>query len=116
MMDEFLYHFFREEAESVSHSMDFVKLFRSIKENQIFYKLYFKMGFDFKKSFIENEPEELWRSYYRDREDMDYHIEFFAAGITAIIRKWLDEGCKGDPERMGRILREEYMKRNDFSL
>ena len=114
MMDEFLHTFFKEEVDNVTHSMNFTKLFTSIKENQIFYRLYFKMGFDFKKTFLENEPSEMWRQYFRDNADLPYHIEFFAGGITAMIKKWLSEGCPGEPERMGRILVEEYNKNNTF--
>ena len=114
VLNEFLYNFFKEEAESATHSMDFNKLFVSIKENQIFYKLYFKLGFDFKKRFLENGSDSLWQNYFKNREDLDYHIEFFSAGITAIIQKWLDEGCEGSPERMSRIIRDEYQKKNDF--
>ena len=116
MMNEFLYNFFKEETESVAHSMDFGKLFRSIKENQIFYKLYFKLGFDFSKTFLQNGSDDLWRNYFTNKEDLDYHIAFFSAGITAIIQKWLEEGCEGEPERMSRIIRDEYQKRNDFSV
>lgn len=114
MLNEFLYTFFKEEAEASAHSMDFNKLFTSIKENQIFYKLYFKLGFDFKSTFLANQPNDLWRNYFPNKDDLDYHIEFFAAGITAIIKKWLSEDCKGKPERMTNIIREEYQKKNDF--
>ncbi len=111
MVTEFL-KVFESEANDVRHSFDFEKLFRNIKENQIFYKLYFKLGYDFKTLFLKNGAAEIGSMFYKDTRFLDYHIEFFAAGITAIIRKWLDSGCKEEPEDMGRILVEEYRKKN----
>ena len=72
------------------------------------------MGFDFQKEFFsgENSNMSIWREYFSDDEDLDYHVEFFTAGITAMIRKWLRDGCPGEPEHMGKILAEEYQKKN----
>ena len=110
MMQEFL-NVFNEEIENNHHSFDFLKLFRNIKENQIFYKLYFKLGFDFKQIFLKNgESFDIAGSYFKDMSHVDYHVEFFSAGITAMIQKWLDSGCKESPETMGKILEEEYHK------
>lgn len=113
MIGEFL-AYFPDEVETQSHSFNFNRLFASIKENQIFYKIYFKMGFDFRREFLPKDLSDMdmWREYFRDVEDLEYHIDFFTAGITAIVKKWLNEGCPGDPERMGRILVNEYQKKN----
>ena len=111
MVEEFL-KVFNEEAESARHSFDFAKLFRNISENQIFYRIYFKMGFDFRKLFLKNGAADIAGQFYKDTSHIDYHIEFFAAGITAIIKKWLNEGCREDPETIGKILQEEYQKKN----
>ena len=46
MVEQFL-NIFSEESENREHSFDFLKLFKNIKENQIFYKLYFKLGLNF---------------------------------------------------------------------
>ena len=114
MIEEFL-SIFQDETQTLTHSFDFTSLFRSIKENQIFYKLYFKLNFDFKTTFIANEPTQIWRRYFEDQSTLKYHIEFFSAGITAIIKMWLAEGCPGDPESMSRIILEEYTKNNTFN-
>ena len=111
MVEEFL-HVFEEEAKEAKHSYDFNKLFRNIKENQIFYKIYFKLGFDFKELFLKNGAADVAGEFYKDTSHVDYHIEFFGAGISAIIQKWLNSGCKEEPEVIGRILQEEYQKRN----
>ena len=43
---------------------------------------------------------------------IDYHIEFFKAGLNAIIRKWLEEGCKETPEEIDNIIKDEYKNKN----
>ena len=111
MLKEFL-NVFKEETSTLQHSYDFGKLFRHISENQLFYRIYFKLGFDFKNLFIEHGAARVASQFYPDTSHLDYHIEFFAAGITAIIRKWLDSGCQESPDTIGRILREEYQKNN----
>ncbi|MBQ6334834.1 MAG: TetR/AcrR family transcriptional regulator C-terminal domain-containing protein [Erysipelotrichaceae bacterium] len=114
MIEEFLSSF-QNETQTLRHSFDFTTLFRSIKENQIFYKIYFKLNFDFKSVFVKNEPTQIWTRYFTDESTIKYHIEFFSAGITAIIQMWLNEGCPGDPERMSNIIVEEYQKNNNYS-
>ena len=112
MMEEYL-HIFQEEADTGRHSYDFLKLFRHIKDNQLFYRIYFKLGYDFKETFLQNEAATgAARQFYKDLDMLDYHIEFFAAGITAIIKKWLGEGCKEDPEAIAKVIADEYQKKN----
>ena len=43
-----------------------------------------------------------------DDKYIDYHIEFFMAGLNAIIKKWLNNGCLESPEEINRILQDEY--------
>ena len=114
-MTEFLDNF-KEERNTQSHSLDFNRLFSHIKEHQDFYQLYFLMGFDFQKVFIQNDIHPLYSFFYPDGEDIDYHLAFFCAGITAIIRKWLKEGCPGEAERMSQILIDEYQKTGNYDL
>ena len=113
MVEQFL-NVFSEESENREHSFDFLKLFKNIKENQIFYKLYFKLGFDFKELFLKNGAADIASQFMADTSHIDYHIEFFAAGITAIIQKWLDSDCKESPETIARILVDEYQKKNTY--
>jgi hypothetical protein len=49
---------------------------------------------------------------YYDNEFIDYHIEFFRAGLNAIIKKWLNNGCKETPEEMVKIITSEYKNKN----
>ena len=43
-----------------------------------------------------------------DDRFVEYHMEFFRSGITAIIKMWLAGGCKESPEDMCEVLRAEY--------
>ncbi len=43
---------------------------------------------------------------------IDYHIEFFKAGLNAIVKKWLENGCKENPEEINQILKDEYKNKN----
>ena len=113
MMQEFL-NVFKKEIADEKHSYDFGKLFRHIKENQLFYKLYFKLGFDFKNIFIQNGSRNFTDKRNKKMKNEDYHIEFFSAGITAIIKKWLANDCKESPETISNILVEEYQR--DLSI
>lgn len=87
---------------------NFLKLFYHIKENQIFYKTYFKLGFD-KSTVITQYDFSQAASYYSDKY-IDYHIDFFRAGLNAVIIKWLQNGCIESPEEMTEIIKSEYQK------
>ena len=103
---------YQEEKDTKNNSNDFLKLFRHIKDNQIFYKTYFKLNMD--KNFIIREYDyNLSKKLYDDKY-IDYHMEFFKAGLNAIIKKWLDEGCKETPEEIEHILKSEYENKNNI--
>ncbi len=89
--------------------MDYIKLFRHIKENQFFYNTYFKLGYDSKHTvdlgLITQENKVF------PEEHMHYHIDFHKAGLNAIIKKWLSSGCKESPETMVEIIKDEYTNR-----
>ena len=98
-----------ENDTNAGHNPDsFLKMFRHIKDNQIFYKTYFKLKFD-ANYVITYFPKELAAKYY-DNTYIDYHIEFFKAGFSAILKKWLNNDCKESPEEMLQILMSEYKK------
>ncbi|CEM62813.1 TetR/AcrR family transcriptional regulator [Treponema phagedenis] len=97
---------YEEEVKSQYNSNDFLKLFSHIKENQLLYKTYFKLGIDsnFK---IRRYDTKLAEKYYSNKY-IDYHIEYFRAGITAIIKMWLNNNCDLEPEEVFQIIKEEY--------
>lgn len=86
-----------------------LKLFSHIKENQLFYKTYFKLCYDDKHLVS------IYDSRRAMKEHMDsnikYHIEFFRNGLNAIIKLWLAGGCQESPEEMAEVLKQEYRGR-----
>ena len=109
MINDF-FEIYKDEASNQYHSYDFLKLFYHIKENQLFYKTYFKLNFDLTDSVKYIDSKEVER-FHADSQNIDYHIEFFKAGLNAIIKKWLNSGCKESPEEIVNILKAEYTKK-----
>jgi len=107
LIDEF-FSIYMEEVKLEKHSYNFLKLFRHIKENQLFYRIYFKLDFDFtwNKDYL-NDEMLLW---YGSTKNKDYHITFFKAGLNAVIKMWLDNGCIESPEEIEEIIKKEYSK------
>ena len=91
-----------------------LKMFTHIKENQIFYKTYFKLCYDSKHliSVYDTKRAEI----ELDNVNIRYHIEFFRNGLNAIIKMWLEGGCVESPEEMAEILKQEYKGRQRFFL
>ncbi|MCB7304972.1 hypothetical protein NE683_08550 [Bariatricus massiliensis] len=75
------------EAETTQkiNSNDYLRLFRHIKDNQLFYRTYFKLGYDnqFRLKYYGIHQAEQ----YFDNQYIEYHIEFFRSGINAIVKK-----------------------------
>jgi len=44
-------------------------------------------------------------------ENIDYHIEFFKAGLNSIIKKWINNNCDKSPADMVKILETEYNRK-----
>lgn len=93
------------------NSNDYLKLFRHIKNNQILYKIYFKLGYDNDYRIVAYDRS-LAERHFQNRS-IEYHMEFFRAGITKIIKMWLESGCKETPEEMFGIIKDEYRGRGD---
>lgn len=104
---------YKEESDEKRHSYDFLKLFKHIKENQIFYKTFFKLNEKFDKSFFTYDINQEAFKFYGSDKYVEYHIDFFEAGINAVIKRWLNTGCKESPEEINEIIKSEYKKRND---
>lgn len=103
---------YQEEREKKQNSHNFLKLFQNIKENQIFYKTYFKLNMDKNTKISQFEYDiHLAKQIYNDKH-IEYHLEFFKAGFNAIIKKWLFNGCIETPEEMNNIIISEYNNKN----
>lgn len=88
----------------------YLNMFRYIKDNQIFFKTYFKLE-TIASSLPTQYHIELAEKYY-DNKFIDYHIEFFRAGLNAVIKKWLNNGCKETPEEINDIITSEYKNKS----
>jgi hypothetical protein len=97
---------YADERNNQYNSLDFSKLFYYIKENQIFFKTFFKLDYSNSTEVFEFDYN-LAKTLYNDK-NIDYHIEFFRAGLNAIIKKWLDNDCKESAQEINEILVTEY--------
>ena len=101
---------FQLSNNSKQNSDGYLTMFKYIKDNQIFFKTYFKL-----ESICPDVPiqyhVELAEKYYNNKF-IDYHIEFFRAGLNAIIKKWLNNGCKETPEEINEIITSEYKNKS----
>jgi len=111
MMNDF-FSIYADEVKIEKHSYNFLKLFQNIKDNQIFYKTYFKLNFE--HTWDDDYLTEELLKWYGTTENGIYHIIFFKAGLNAIIKYWLDNGCKESPEEIEKILKEEYNKKMEI--
>jgi len=101
---------FQLSNNSKQNADGYLTMFKHIKENQIFFKTYFKLE-SICMSFPTQYHVELAEKYY-DNKYIDYHIEFFRAGLNAVIKKWLNNGCKESPEEINDIITTEYKNKD----
>lgn len=108
-LEEEVSRLYQTDREELCNSNDYLRLFRHIRENQLFYTTYFKLGYD------SHHPVKLYdssqASRYFDGRHIGYHIEFFRCGFNAVVKMWLSGGCRETPEEMEEILRSEYQGR-----
>lgn len=112
-LEDAVSNLYKDEITQGFNSNDYLKLFRHIKDNQIFYQTYFKLGYDNNYKIFRYDTA-LAREHFQNMF-IEYHIEFFKAGITRIIKLWLKGGCKESPEDMFEILKSEYRGRESRS-
>lgn len=100
------------ETETVQgfNSNDYLKLFRHIRDNQLFYRTYFKLGYDDQYQITLYDTRQAQQ--YFDNRHIAYHLEFFKSGFNAIVKLWLAGGCRETAEEMEEILRREYQGRS----
>lgn len=100
-----------QHAKNVEHNKEsFLKMFYHIKENQLFYKIYFKLKYDITNDEIIYYDKALASKCYND-QNIHYHILMFKAAITTLIKEWLKNNCQESPEEMVEILLSEYRKK-----
>jgi len=103
------------ETKTKKHSYDFLKLFKHIKDNQLFYKTYFKLNYDNKNDVLEGMIDyKEFEKFYGNKNNVHYHITFFKCGLNAVIKRWLYYGCLESPEEIRDIIVNEYKNKSDF--
>ena len=111
-LEKALAELYREEIAAGVNSHDYLKLFRHIRQNQIFYRTYFKLGYDNNYKIAAYDAD-LANRHFQGRF-IRYHMEFFKSGLTSIIKLWLQNGCRETPEEMFEIVKSEYQGRDAF--
>lgn len=111
-LEQEVWGLYREEALHNYNSNDYLRLFRLIREHQPLYRTYFKLGYD-RDYHVTRYDTRLAEAHFEDRF-IDYHIEFFRSGFTAIVKRWLWGGCAETPEEMAEILHSEYRGRVEY--
>lgn len=101
---------YKDEHEHGYNSNNFLRLLHHIMENQLFYRTYFKLGYDNKIDFRydTNRAER-----YFGNQNIAYHIEFFKSGFNAVVKMWLAGGCAETPEEINEIIMSEYRGRTE---
>lgn len=101
---------FHKERNSKMDSSSYLAMFKYIKDNQVFFKTYFKL-----ESICPDVPQnyhiDLALKYYGNKH-IDYHIEFFKNGLNAVIKKWLNNGCMESPEEINEVITSEYQNKD----
>lgn len=111
-LEQNLGELYQDEIACNFNSNDYLKLFRHIAENPLFYQTYFKLGYDNQYRIVAYDKK-LAADHFGNRF-IPYHMEFFKNGITAIIKMWLAGGCKETPEEMNEIVQSEYRGRAEY--
>ena len=92
---------------------NFLIMFQHFYDNQIIYNTYFRLNPSYTEMLGVYDRELAHRHYPSQNANLiRYHAEFFAAGITAIIKRWLAGGCQETPEEMVKVVLSEYKGRN----
>lgn len=97
----------RGPEEVYSDDSFFLSLLTFIRDNQNLLKMCFKLRYDDILVIPDNYDLRFAEKLY-DPEHIDYHLTFFQAGFNAIVRRWLEGGCRETPEEIAIILKEEY--------
>ena len=100
---------YQDEHINNFNSNDYLKLFRHIKDNQLFYKTYFKLGYDNNYKILSYDTKQAEK--YFNNKHIEYHIEFFRHGLNAVVKKWLESDCAETPEEIAEIIQSEYQGR-----
>lgn len=100
---------YNDKIKMRGEEIDFLNLFYHIRDNRMLYSAYFKFGEGFTAKNMRYDL--MQAKKYFNNKNIDYHIEFFYNGLNAVIKKWLESGCKESPEEIEDIIKSEYQGR-----
>jgi AcrR family transcriptional regulator len=106
--------FIDKPGQTISES--FMRFFEFVFERREFYRVYFKNANRSSHLVSERLPDDMkgrpWEIGkllgFATEQEYQYHTAFFKAGLTAMIREWVDKGCPESPAEMVAILEREY--------
>ena len=105
--------FFRKLDENAPARECFTEIFTFIRNHREFYLYYLTESRQFgvlqlawetirdRASAVSADPESFGA---RSAEEMEYHGVFFLTGMTAMVRLWLQRGCREEPETLYDLL------------
>ncbi len=108
--------FFRKLDEHASARDCFTEIFRFIREHREFYLYYLsesknagvlQLAWDLIRDRLggaQVSPEDFG---VQTEAEMTYHGLFFLMGLTAVVRQWLQGGCREKPEELYDLLRRQ---------
>lgn len=108
--------FFRKLDENAHARECFAELFSFIREHREFYYYYLAEG---KRFGVLQLAWDMVKERYREsdvtarlfgagsEEEMEYHGAFFFTGMTTVVRMWLRNGCREEPEELYDLIRRQ---------
>lgn len=107
---------FFSSPEDIDFKERFTRFFEFIQEHQTFFRAYLnnQNQMHVLDGFIQGETASsayhqlIDRLGYQNDRELGYHNAFFKAGITALVREWLNGGCTESPKELSDILEREY--------
>ena len=98
-----------DEPEQLEH------LVRYVGEYRNFYRIYLKKNLD---GSMEDGFQAIWETRLKqrflaagitDERRMLYYFHYVRAGMTTVLRLWLEDGCRETPEEIAHILRNSIV-------
>lgn len=108
-LEQEVMHLLEQDSAWNLSDKDFLRLFEHMQNNQTLYHFYFKLGYDHRSNLKLFDL--CMQDHPFDTTYLDYHIAFFKSGFNAMVKMWLDRGCKESPQQMKELLLREYSGR-----
>ncbi len=92
----------------------FVSMFKFIAEYRRFFEIYLSeaahpvLGISRELYQSRFDSADLMALGFESEEEIGYQEDFFLAGITAVVRRWLKSGCKQSPEELMDMIGRQY--------